>query len=213
MHYSGSLKNCYLHARERGGKYDETFKIIQFPWILSVSVFDDDPQKTRRLRPLLVNNQQGQTILNLAFEDPGIYVYTVYMYILNIYIRALPLFSNGICHGYGHCSDSLRSSWRRRSWRWRVSCKSVRPVLSSFHPFLYQLGWLRNPAPAKGWNPISNGINHLSSAAGFCNHPPQDTFMTGTFSQHEWQCFFCELTSMRYWLLYHANDWDIVKSH
>ena len=89
MHYSGSLNNCYLHARERGGKYDETFKIIQFPWILSVSVFDDDPQKTRRLRPLLVNNQQGQTILNLAFEDPGIYVYTVYMYILNIYIYIL----------------------------------------------------------------------------------------------------------------------------
>ena len=38
MHYSG-LKNCYLHARERGGKYDETFKIIKFPWFLSVSVF------------------------------------------------------------------------------------------------------------------------------------------------------------------------------
>ena len=50
MHYSGSLKNCYLHARETGGKYDETFKIIQFPWFLGVSVFDDDPKKTRRLR-------------------------------------------------------------------------------------------------------------------------------------------------------------------
>ena len=26
MNYSGSLKNWYLHAREMGGKYDETFK-------------------------------------------------------------------------------------------------------------------------------------------------------------------------------------------
>ena len=53
MHYSGSLKNCYLHnlhARDREGLYDETLKIIQFPWFLCVSVFDDDPQKTRRLR-------------------------------------------------------------------------------------------------------------------------------------------------------------------
>jgi len=45
MHYSGSLKNSYLHARETGGKYYETFKIIQFPWFLGVSVFDDDPKK------------------------------------------------------------------------------------------------------------------------------------------------------------------------
>ena len=36
MHYSGSLKNCYLHARETGGKYDETFKIIKFIWFLDV---------------------------------------------------------------------------------------------------------------------------------------------------------------------------------
>ena len=50
MHYSGSLKKSYLHARETGGKYHETFKIIQFPWFLGVSVFDDDPKKTRRLR-------------------------------------------------------------------------------------------------------------------------------------------------------------------
>ena len=53
MHYSGSLKNCSLHslhARDREGLYDETLKIIQFPWFLCVSVFDDDPQKTRRLR-------------------------------------------------------------------------------------------------------------------------------------------------------------------
>ena len=33
MHYSGSLKNCYLHARETGGQYYETFKTIQFPWV------------------------------------------------------------------------------------------------------------------------------------------------------------------------------------
>ena len=53
MHYSGSLKNCYLHslhARDREGLYDETLKIIQFPWFWCVSVFDDDPQKTRRLQ-------------------------------------------------------------------------------------------------------------------------------------------------------------------
>ena len=51
MHYSGSLKNCYLHARETGGKYYETFKTIQFPWFLDVSIFDDDPKKTRRFQP------------------------------------------------------------------------------------------------------------------------------------------------------------------
>ena len=45
MNYSGSLKNCYLHAGEMGGKYEEAFKIIQFPWFLGVSVFDDDPKK------------------------------------------------------------------------------------------------------------------------------------------------------------------------
>jgi aromatic ring hydroxylase len=27
------------YMRERGVKYDETFKIIKFPWFLSVSVF------------------------------------------------------------------------------------------------------------------------------------------------------------------------------
>jgi len=46
MRYPGSLKNCYFHARETGGKYDETFKIIQFQWFLGVSIFDDDPKKT-----------------------------------------------------------------------------------------------------------------------------------------------------------------------
>ena len=51
MHYSGSLKNSYLHARETGGKNYETFKIIQFPWFLGFSVFDDDPKKTRRFQP------------------------------------------------------------------------------------------------------------------------------------------------------------------
>ena len=65
MHYSGNLKNCYLHARETGGKYYETFKTIQFPWFLGVSIFDDDPQKTRRFQPLLVNNQKGQNILGV----------------------------------------------------------------------------------------------------------------------------------------------------
>jgi hypothetical protein len=38
--------------RERGVKYDETFKIIKFPWFLSVSVFWWRSQKkNRRLRP------------------------------------------------------------------------------------------------------------------------------------------------------------------
>ena len=52
MHYSGSLKSCSLHnlhARDGEGLYDETLKIIPFPWFLCVSVFDDDPQKTGRL--------------------------------------------------------------------------------------------------------------------------------------------------------------------
>ena len=51
MHYSGSLKKCYLRARETGGKYYETFKTIQCPWLLGVSIFDDDPKKTRRFQP------------------------------------------------------------------------------------------------------------------------------------------------------------------
>ena len=51
MHYPGSLKNCYLHARETGGKYYETFKTIQFPWLLGVSFFYDDPKKTRGFQP------------------------------------------------------------------------------------------------------------------------------------------------------------------
>ena len=45
MHYSGSLKNCYLHARDTGGKSDETFKIIQAPLFFGISVFNDYPKK------------------------------------------------------------------------------------------------------------------------------------------------------------------------
>ena len=29
----------------------------------------------------------------------------------------------------------------------------------------------RNPAPVDRWYPINNGINHLSTGAGFRNHP------------------------------------------
>ena len=49
---AASKIDTYMRGRweEIIGKYDETFKIIQFPWFLGVSVFDDDPKKTRRLR-------------------------------------------------------------------------------------------------------------------------------------------------------------------
>ena len=41
----------YMRGRREENMMKQTFKIIQFPWFLGVSVFDDDPQKTRRFRP------------------------------------------------------------------------------------------------------------------------------------------------------------------
>ena len=83
MHYSGSLKNCYLHARDTGGKSDETFKIIQVPQFFGVSVFNDDPKKTRRLRPQLVNSQKGQNMSTYMRRlKIQVYIYMcIYMYI------------------------------------------------------------------------------------------------------------------------------------
>jgi len=59
MHYSGSLKKSYLHARETGGKYHETFKIIQFPWFLGVSVFDDDSKKKQAISTIIGKQPKG----------------------------------------------------------------------------------------------------------------------------------------------------------
>jgi hypothetical protein len=42
---SASKNATYI--RGRGEEYVETIKIIQFPWFLGVSVFDDDPKKIR----------------------------------------------------------------------------------------------------------------------------------------------------------------------
>ena len=37
--------DTYMRGRWEENYIDETFKIIQFPWFLGVSVFDDDPKK------------------------------------------------------------------------------------------------------------------------------------------------------------------------
>ena len=56
-------------------------------------------------------------------------------------------------------------------------------------PFSMQIycGWKKSCTILDGWNPINNGINHRSTAAGFRNHPPYVLFVpwvTGGFSRH-----------------------------
>ena len=63
-------------------------------------------------------------------------------------------------------------------------------------PFSMQIycGWKKSCTILDGWNPINNGINHLSTGAGFRNHPPYVLFpkdfsdsvpwIPGGFSRH-----------------------------
>ena len=64
MHYSGSLKKCYLHSRERGGICWNNQNYIQFPWFLGVSVFNDNP-KNQVTSTTIFNNQKNQHILDV----------------------------------------------------------------------------------------------------------------------------------------------------
>ena len=74
MHYSGSLKKSYLHARETGGKYHETFKIIQFPWFLGVSVFDDDSKKKQAISTIIGKQPKGSKYIRRLKIQVYIYV-------------------------------------------------------------------------------------------------------------------------------------------
>ena len=45
VHYCAASRNA-TYMRGRGEEYVETFKMLQFPWFLGVSVLDDDPSKS-----------------------------------------------------------------------------------------------------------------------------------------------------------------------
>ena len=51
------------------------------------------------------------------------------------------------------------------------NCQHQDPEILKFETNETYVGWLRNPAPPwmveTCWNPINNGINHLSTGAGF----------------------------------------------
>ena len=58
-----------------------------------------------------------------------------------------------------------------------ISCPEIGELFSNT-PIL----WMgqRNPAPpCMVWNPINNGINHLSTGAGFRNHPQYHVRLSG----------------------------------
>ena len=46
------------------------------------------------------------------------------------------------------------------------------PATGNFYRGMTYCGWKKSCITLDGWDPIDNGTNHLSTGAGFRNHPP-----------------------------------------